>query len=234
MSRRRKPIQLDLFLPPLDSKGRPRSRINKKINGDWGDPEFKKAYDHQNYMNNHDRNKATIAKWKKNNKEAVNKINRDKRDREMATDPKKRLERERKNRARRRKEDAEYRKKRNLECPDHVKAVNKNWRQRNKPKLTAFAAKNRGLRRKCTPKWADLKAMELVYVECAKVKKESGVMHHVDHIVPLINKDVCGLHVPWNLRVVTGKENWSKNNKFIEEMGLHPTVANGLIRKEPL
>jgi hypothetical protein len=42
-----------------------------------------------------------------------------------------------------------------------------------------------------------------------------GFSWHVDHKIPLRGESVSGLHVPWNLQVIPGAENMSKNNKFV-------------------
>ena len=65
-------------------------------------------------------------------------------------------------------------------------------------------------------KYLTKKQITKIYKNCLKISEQTGVQHHVDHIIPLKGKEVCGLHVPWNLQILTATENISKNNKLIE------------------
>lgn len=68
-----------------------------------------------------------------------------------------------------------------------------------------------------TPRWVDYDALKCIYLDAAAKSIQTGVKHSVDHIVPLRHELVCGLHVPWNLQILTLGDNSRKGNNFTVE-----------------
>jgi len=103
---------------------------------------------------------------------------------------------------------------------DKYDAYSKAYRAKNRQRVqalqTARNAKYKAAKKQSTPPWLTAKDFEKIlvrYLEAACMSRVSGVPHEVDHIVPLQGVDVCGLHVPWNLRVITKSFNASKQNR---------------------
>lgn len=76
------------------------------------------------------------------------------------------------------------------------------------------AAKRRVAELKRRPPWADMKAIRAFYAEAIRLTRQTGIEHHVDHIIPLQGKLVSGLHVANNLQVLPWRENVLKRNNF--------------------
>lgn len=89
------------------------------------------------------------------------------------------------------------------------------WRLRNPEKHCAKEALRRAGKLKATPTWANLSAIEVLYSKAQALSRETGVLHHVDHIIPLNGVNVSGLHVEYNLQVITAFDNISKSNRLI-------------------
>ena len=78
-------------------------------------------------------------------------------------------------------------------------------------------------KKKATPKWVDKEAIMEIYLA-----RPDG--YDVDHMIPIIGRyimhedkltrEVCGLHVPWNLQHMKRPENGSKSNKLLDEYAL--------------
>lgn len=100
---------------------------------------------------------------------------------------------------------------------EHTLRVNDDWRKLNMGSTRGRVAKRRAALVNAVPKWlstAQLGQIEAVYNHARDCRAVSGQEYHVDHVVPVIHPDVCGLHVPWNLQVLPQDVNDSKGNSF--------------------
>lgn len=91
----------------------------------------------------------------------------------------------------------------------------KKYYEKNKSYYHAHAAKRRALCRIQTIPLSKNQWLEIVaiYKQAKKISNETGVLYHVDHIMPLVGKTCCGLHVPWNLQIIPAIDNLRKSNK---------------------
>lgn len=102
--------------------------------------------------------------------------------------------------------------------PHHYYKKGVEWRHANSLKLKVYFAKRRASKTKATPVWADDFVISEIYDLAKRRTLFTGIEHHVDHIVPLKSRLVCGLHCESNLRVIPCKENISKGNRFWPDM----------------
>jgi hypothetical protein len=98
------------------------------------------------------------------------------------------------------------------------------WKQRNPGRVSALNAKRKAAKRRAIPLWFEKEAISAIYEEAVMRSQTEGVDYHVDHIVPVQSKFVCGLHCLANLEVILGEENCSKGNRRWpgQEWIIHP------------
>lgn len=100
---------------------------------------------------------------------------------------------------------------------DKVKAAKDRWKKNNREKHLEQSKSNKMARAKRMPKWVDKDEIFMIHeaYRLARARTEMhGFLWHVDHIIPLRGKNVCGLHVMANLQVIPAKDNLHKLNKF--------------------
>jgi hypothetical protein len=103
---------------------------------------------------------------------------------------------------------------------EKVRQHSKNWAERNRHKTSAKAAERRAdlLNRTSLLTPDKQKQIKAIYGFAQYLTEKFGRPYHVDHIVPLRGKTCSGLHVPENLRVVSGQLNLSKGAKMDYEL----------------
>lgn len=100
-----------------------------------------------------------------------------------------------------------------------AKELERAYRQRNHAAVLADRALRKARKRLATPPWLTKEhkaVMREAYSQAVTASEVLGEPYHVDHIVPLGGTNVCGLHVPWNLRVITAAGNILKSNRLEE------------------
>ncbi len=102
-----------------------------------------------------------------------------------------------------------------------INAASKKYRAENTDLCTMRVAKLKLAKRRAVPGWFN-EFDELVIQEahrlCRVRKIATAVNWEIDHIVPISGKNVCGLHVAENVRVITASENRRKSNKYFSEV----------------
>ena len=104
---------------------------------------------------------------------------------------------------------------------DSIRGYQQSYYQNNKAFFAQKTRNRQASKRTRTPYWLDkahVVEMEGVYEYCRIFNEfihDPSDKLEVDHIVPLNGKTVSGLHVPWNLQVITCKENAEKRNTLL-------------------
>ena len=97
---------------------------------------------------------------------------------------------------------------------ERIKIRVKSYREGNKEKIREWNGTRRAKLRQAMPDWVDRRAVSAIYRKASELWAATGVEHHVDHVVPLSGKVVCGLHVPWNLQILTAAANLRKGQSL--------------------
>lgn len=101
---------------------------------------------------------------------------------------------------------------------ERISEVNAAYVEANRERLVASCAARRAAKRNACPAWADHEKIVAVYALAQQMTKDTGILHSVDHMVPLKSKLVCGLHVEHNLEVLTLADNSGKCNHWWPDM----------------
>ena len=75
------------------------------------------------------------------------------------------------------------------------------------------------------------KELRRLRLEAQLLSLDTGVKHEIDHIIPLIHRQVCGLDVPGNVQILTKRQNRRKAARFNQEK--QSKIQMRLIKKPP-
>lgn len=96
----------------------------------------------------------------------------------------------------------------------------KEWGFNNLGKLGFYCSKYRATKLSATVNGFDKDIIE-IYEKAKVLQKEDGINREVHHIVPLqqYSEIVCGLHVPWNLEILTEEQHLIAHEELRKNYG---------------
>lgn len=99
----------------------------------------------------------------------------------------------------------------------------------------AFMERRKELQALATPPWSPLFLIADVYAEAERLTLESGIVHQVHHIMPIMEFSglFVGLHVPWNLEILTMEEHVQAHVELRRTYNSHARVAKKFAPKPP-
>jgi len=100
---------------------------------------------------------------------------------------------------------------------EQIKKYTSEWKKSNPAKVIANTTKRKKHIRLRTPNWLtpiDFERIQTQYQLAVLLTKITDSPWEVDHDIPLLGKNVSGLHVPSNLRVIPKQDNLAKSNRF--------------------
>jgi hypothetical protein len=103
--------------------------------------------------------------------------------------------------------------------PEALNKYRQKWQKNNTGKRNLGNAIYKRRHRCATPRWLteeQRNQIKQVYLQARTMTNLTGTKYVVDHIIPIRGKNVCGLHVPWNLEVMTHEANCRKSNRMPE------------------
>lgn len=99
-----------------------------------------------------------------------------------------------------------------------INSYKRAWNKANPEICAKQCADRRARKLRATVKWANQDRIQLIYTKANRLELWLEIDFHVDHIVPLKSKFVCGLHCEDNLQILPAKENQHKLNSYWPDM----------------
>lgn len=109
-----------------------------------------------------------------------------------------------------------YRKRYSAEKREIVREYKRRWKERNPDKRNAARVHYLASKINATPSWLSSEQkfrIGFFYTLAKFFTWLTGIKFEVDHVEPLRGKDICGLHVPWNLQILPAEINNLKGNR---------------------